>query len=184
MSACCIFFICCSLGDGLVIYLWCTCGLLMDLWIYLDELEHLLLYMWYILWWMCGWMRYICDGWDIYVTNEIYMWWMRYMIVWIYLSWWNVKKIKNFRFGSLCRVLHSAKDPVAKCHGHSTRQRIFFYILCGGSRLRNGEKKDRNTESDKVFTSWKEQFRLAYVHDCCTGCGIHLLKNYHLRSLC
>ena len=29
---------------------------------------------------------------------------------------------KNCRFGSLCRALHSAKDPVAKCHGHSTRQ--------------------------------------------------------------
>ena len=72
---------------------------------------------------MCGWMRYICDGRDIYVMNEIYMWWMRYMIVWIYLSWWNVKiKNKNCRFGLLCRVLHLAKDPVAKCHGHSTRQ--------------------------------------------------------------
>ena len=107
----------------LVMDLWYTCdalvdfdGLVMDLWIYLDILEHLLLYMWYILWWMCGWMRYICDEWDIY------MWWMRYMIVWIYLSWWNVKKIKNYRFGSVCRVLHSAKDPVAECHGHSTRQ--------------------------------------------------------------
>ena len=32
------------------------------------------------------------------------------------------KRIKNCRFGSLCRVLHSAKDPVAECHGHSTRQ--------------------------------------------------------------
>jgi len=41
MSARCIFFICCSLGDGLVMHLWT----LMDLWIYLDRLEHLLLYM-------------------------------------------------------------------------------------------------------------------------------------------
>ena len=32
------------------------------------------------------------------------------------------KKIKNCRFGSLCRVLHSSKDLVAECHGHNTRQ--------------------------------------------------------------
>ena len=105
--------------------LWYTCdalvdfdGLVMDLWIYLDGLEHLLLYMWYILWWM-WYVR--MDVW----MDEIYMWWMRYMIVWIYLSWWNVKKNKNCRFGSLCRVLHSAKDPVAECHDHATRQRFF-----------------------------------------------------------
>ena len=73
MSARCIFFICCSLGDGLVIYLWCTCGLWwtcgfiwMDLStyyyicdIYCDECD--------MCGWICGWMRYICDGWDIYV---------------------------------------------------------------------------------------------------------------------
>ena len=34
------------------------------------------------------------------------------------------KKIKNCHFGSLCRVLHSAKNPVAECHDHGTRQRI------------------------------------------------------------
>ena len=32
------------------------------------------------------------------------------------------KKMKNCRFGSLCRVLHSVKDPVVECHGHNTRQ--------------------------------------------------------------
>ena len=64
----------------LVMDLWCTCGLwwtcnglVMDLWIYLEGLEHLLLYMCIycdgcdMCGWMCGWMRYICDGWDIYV---------------------------------------------------------------------------------------------------------------------
>ena len=78
MSARCIFFICCSLGDGLVIYLWCTCGLWwtcgfiwMDLStyyyicdIYCDGRD--------MCGWMCGWMRYICDEWDIYVMDEIY----------------------------------------------------------------------------------------------------------------
>ena len=70
MSAWCIF----TFIVHLVMDLWYTCdalvdfdGLVMDLWIYLDGLKHLLLYMWYILWWMCGWMRYICDGRDIYV---------------------------------------------------------------------------------------------------------------------
>ena len=29
---------------------------------------------------------------------------------------------KNCRFGSLCRVLHSAKDPFAERNGHNTRQ--------------------------------------------------------------
>ena len=98
---------------------------LMDLWIYLDGLEHLLLYMWYILWWMWYgridvWMdeiymrlmRYIWDGWDIYV---IYVCMNLFVMM-------ECKKIKNYRFGSLYRVLHSAKDPVAECHGHSTRQ--------------------------------------------------------------
>ena len=65
------------------------------------------------------WADECVDGWDIYVMDEIYMW---YMFVWIYLSWWNVKKIKNYSFGSLCRVLHSAKDPFAQCNGHNTRQ--------------------------------------------------------------
>ena len=94
----------------LVMNLWYTCDalvnfdeLMMDLWIYLDGLEYLLLYMWYILWWMwyvrmnvwmdeiyMWWIIYICDEWDIYVMDEIYMW---YMFVWMYLSWWNAKKI-------------------------------------------------------------------------------------------
>ena len=82
----------------LVMDLWCTCGL----WwtcklIWMDLSTY-----YYILWWMCygrmdvwmdeiymWWMRYICDGWDIYVMDKIYMW---YMFVWMYLSWWNAKK--------------------------------------------------------------------------------------------
>ena len=32
------------------------------------------------------------------------------------------KKNKNYRFGSLCRVLHSAKDPFAERNGQNTRQ--------------------------------------------------------------
>ena len=57
-------------------------------------------------------MRYICDGWDIYVI---------YVCMNLFVTM-EYKKIKNYRFGSLCWVLHSAKDPVAECHGHSTRQ--------------------------------------------------------------
>ena len=94
--------------DILVMHLWT----LMDLWIYLDGLEHLLLYMWYILCWMCGWMRYICDGWDIYVMDEIYMWWMRYMIVWIYLSWWNVKKLKMAVLGHFAECCTRQRTPL------------------------------------------------------------------------
>ena len=145
-------------------------GLVMDLWIYLDGLEHLLLAFagltsqfqpappphnnqpvsaatvflshnhqsvsvkfqtserghYYICdiycdgcdmcGWMCGWMRSICDGWDIYV---IYVCMNLFVMM-------ECKKIKNCRFGSLCRVLHSSKDLVAECHDHGTRQRIFF----------------------------------------------------------
>ena len=65
--------------------------------------------------WMCGWMRYICDEWDIYVMDEIYDCMNLFVMM-------ECKKIKNWCFGTLCQVLHSAKDPVAECHGHSTRQ--------------------------------------------------------------
>ena len=109
----------------LVMDLWYTCDVLVDF----DGLVDLFGWTWALIiiycdgcdmsGWMCGWMRYICDGWDIYVMNEIYMW---CMFVWIYLSRWNVKKIKNYRFESLCRVLHSVKNPVVEYHGHSTRQ--------------------------------------------------------------
>ena len=69
-----------------------------------------------------GW--YICDGWDIYVMDEIYMWWMRYICdicLYEFICHDEIYK-KNYCFGSLSRVLHSAKDPVAECHGHNTRQ--------------------------------------------------------------
>ena len=100
-----------------LIYLWCTCGLWwicgfiwMDLStyyyicdIYCDGCD--------MGGWMCGWMRYICDGWDIYVI---------YVCMNVFVM---MECKKNFcRFGSLCRVLHSAKDPFAECNGHSTRQ--------------------------------------------------------------
>ena len=113
----------------LVMELWYTCDALVDF----DGLVDLFGWTWalviiYVIYIV---MDVICadrcvDGWDIYVMDEIYMWWMRYMIVWIYLSRWNVKKLKNCRFESLCRVLHSAKDSGAECQDHGTRQRIFF----------------------------------------------------------
>ena len=73
--------------------------------------------------WMCGWMRYICDGWDIYVMDEIYMWWMRYiyvmdeiymwyMFVWIYLSWWNVKKLKIVVLGHFAECCTRQRTPL------------------------------------------------------------------------
>ena len=58
----------------------------------------------------------MCDEGDIYVMDEIY----DFMNLFVMME--CKKKIKICRFGSLCRVLHSAKDPVAECHGHSTRQ--------------------------------------------------------------
>ena len=78
---------------------------LMDLWIYLDGLEHLLLYMWYILWWM--WYVRMDVGMD-----EIYMWWMRYMIVWIYLLWWNVKKLKITVLGHFAECCTRQRTPL------------------------------------------------------------------------
>ena len=102
----------------LVMDLWYTCDALMDF----DRLVDLFEWTYYYICdiycdgcnmcgWMYRWMRYICDEWDIYVMDEIYIY-MWYMFVWIYLSRWNIKKIKNCCFGSLCRVLHSAKDPL------------------------------------------------------------------------
>ena len=64
---------------------WWTCDALVDF----DELVNLFGWTWALIitycdgcvmgGWMCGWMRYIWDGWDIYVMDEIYMWWMRYI---------------------------------------------------------------------------------------------------------
>ena len=120
MSACCIFYICCSLGDGLVIYLWCTCGLWWTcklIWIDLSTYYYILWWMWYgrMDVWMdeiyMWWMRYICDGWDIYVIYVC-------MNVFVMMEC----KKKFCRFGSLCWVLHSAKDAFAERNGHNTRQ--------------------------------------------------------------
>ena len=59
--------------------LWYTCDALVDF----DGLVDLFGWTWALIitycdgcvmgGWMCGWMRYICDGWDIYVMDEIYV---------------------------------------------------------------------------------------------------------------
>ena len=93
---------------------WWTCDALVDF----DGLVNLFRWTWALIiiycdgcdmcGWMCGWMRYICDGWDIYVI---------YVCMNLFVM---MECKKNCR--SLCRVLHSAKDPFAECNGHSTRQ--------------------------------------------------------------
>ena len=152
--------------DILVMHLWT----LMDLWIYLDGLEHLLLYMWYILWWMwyvrmdvwmdeiyMWWMRYICDEWDIYV---IYICMNLFVMM-------ECKKNKNCRFGSLCRVLYSAKDPVAECHSHSTWQswkngcsenRFSSFAECHDHGTRQRFKKNQTLPSARQRALGKEFF--------------------------
>ena len=159
MSVCCIFFICCLLGDGLVIYLWCTCGL----WWTCDGLVDLFRWTWaliiiYVIYIV---MDVICadgcvDGWDIYVMDEIYMW---YMFVWIYLSWWNVKK------KSKIIVL----GHFAECHGHSTQQswkngrsenRFSSFAECQdhGTRQRFFKKKIQTLPSARQKALGKEFF--------------------------
>ena len=156
----------------LVMDLWYTCDALVDF----DGLVDLFGWTWaliiiYVIYIV---MDVICadgcvDGWDIYVMDEIYMWWTRYMIVWIYLSRSNVKKIKNCRFGSLCQVLHSAKDPVPECHGHSTRQswknwrsenHFFSFAECHdhGTRQRISFKKIQTLPSTGHRALVKESF--------------------------
>ena len=143
MSARCIFFICCSLGDGLVIYLWCTCGL----WWTCDGLVDLFGWTWALIitycdgcvmgGWMCGWMRYICDGWDIYAMDEIYMWWIRYICDIClyecichdgtqkknYLPFWVTLPSVALGKGPLCRAQWSKHS--AKLAKWATRKQIF-----------------------------------------------------------
>ena len=112
MSARCIFFICCSLGDRLVTYLWCTYGL----WWTCDGLVDLFGWTWaliiiYVIYIV---IDVICadgcvDWWDIYVMDEIYMW---YMFVWIYLSWWNLKKIKIVVLGHFAECCTRQRTPL------------------------------------------------------------------------
>ena len=154
MSARCIF----SFVVHLVMDLWYTCDAFVDF----DGLVDLFGWIWaliiiYVIYIV---MDVICvDGWDIYVMDEIYMW---YMFVWIYLSWWNIKKIKNYRFGSLCRVLHSAKDPFAECNGHSTRQswkngrpenRFSSFAECCDSNTRQRNLK-KNLNFAECLSCW------------------------------
>ena len=90
----------------LVMDLWYTCDALVDF----DGLVNLFGWTWALIIIYCdgcdmgGWMRYICD-----------------ICLYECICHDGMQK-KNCRFGSLCRVLHSAKDPVAECHCHSTRQ--------------------------------------------------------------
>ena len=49
------------------------------------------------------------DGWDIYVMDEIYMW---YMFAWIYLSWWNVKKLKIDVLGHFAKCCTQQRTPL------------------------------------------------------------------------
>ena len=112
MSARCIF----SFVVHLVMDLWYTCDALMDF----DRLVDLFEWTYYYICdiycdgcnmcgWMYRWMRYICDEWDIYVMDEIYMW---YMFVWIYLSWWNVKKIKIAVLGHFVECCTRQRTPL------------------------------------------------------------------------
>ena len=111
--------LCCYNGP---VSFWCICGLWWTFDALMDFDGHVDLFGWtwaliiiYVIYIM---MDVICadgcvDGWDIYVIYDC-------MNLFVMME--CKKKIKNYRFGSLCRVLHSAKDPVAECHGHSTWQ--------------------------------------------------------------
>ena len=150
MSARCIF----SFVVHLVMDLWYTCDALVDF----DGLVDLFGWTWALIiiycdgcdmgGWMCGWMRYICDGWDIYVI---------YVCMNVFVTM-KCKKIKICYFGSLCRVLHSAKDPVAECHGHSTRQswkigarKTIFPALPSAMTMALGKELKKIRHSANIF---------------------------------
>ena len=59
---------------------------------------------------MCGWMRYICDGWDIYVI---------YVCMNVFVMMECKKKLP---FWVTLPSVALGKGPVAECHGHNTRQ--------------------------------------------------------------
>ena len=59
--------------------------------------------------WMCGWMRYICDEWDIYVIDEIYMW---YMFVWIYVMMECKKNLKIVILGHFAECCTRQRTPL------------------------------------------------------------------------
>ena len=122
--------------------------------------------------------------------DEIYMW---YMFVWIYLSWWNVKKIKNYSFGSLCRVLHSAKDPFAQCNGHNTRQswkngcqetHFFSFAECcdHGTRQRIFLKKIQTLPSAGQRALGKEFFLKKKSKLCRAPDRGHLANNFFKKN--
>ena len=158
---------------------WWTCDALVDF----DELVNLFGWTWALIitycdgcvmgGWMCGWMRYICDGWDIYAMDEIYMWWIRYICdICLYecICHDGTQKKIICRFGSLCRVLHSAKDVFAERNGHNTRQswqngrpenRFSSFAECCdyNTRQRNLKKKFKLCRVPAVLALGKELFK-------------------------
>jgi len=100
------------------------------------------------------------------------------------LSRWNVKKNKNCRFGTLCQVLHSAKDPVVECHGHSTRQswkngrseNRFFSL--GKYLKKKSNFAECQTEGTRQRIFFKKKFKL-----CRVPARGHSAKNFFLKKI-
>ena len=84
------------------------------------------------------------------------------------------KKIKNCRFWSLCRVLHSAKDPVAECHGHNTRQSW----KNGRSENHFSSFAECHDHSTRQRIFFKKKFKLCRVPTI----G-HSAKNFFLKKI-
>ena len=115
--------------DILVIHLWT----LMDLWwtcgfIWMDLSTYYYICDIYcdgcdMCGWMCGWMRYICDGWDIYVIYVCMNVFVMMECKKKYLPFWVTLPSVALGKGPLCRVQWSQHS--AKLKKWAPRKQIF-----------------------------------------------------------